>query len=174
VNFGKAAGASIEHPHAQLVAIGFVPPAVERALHRFAGSGRDLVALEIDDAIDGEHGVLQGSAFAWCPPAARSPYEIVVAHPASGARFDRAPDDELAAVSHATRRSVASIEAVLGEVPYNIVVHTAPGDVTRDFHWYVRITPRVTVRAGFEDGTDLFVNTVPPETAAAALREAVR
>jgi UDPglucose--hexose-1-phosphate uridylyltransferase len=40
VNYGRAAGASIEHPHAQLVALGFVPPAVEHGLQLFAAAAR--------------------------------------------------------------------------------------------------------------------------------------
>jgi UDPglucose--hexose-1-phosphate uridylyltransferase len=172
VNYGKAAGASIEHPHAQLIALGFVPPEVARSLQRFDAAGRDLVAIAMEENLDGAHGVLHGDAVAWCPYASRGPYEVLVAHPSSGPRFDQAPDTEVAAVAQATRRVLAAIATVLGDVPYNVIVHTAPLGATR-FHWYVRVLPRVAVRAGFEEATGLFVNTVPPETAAAALREVV-
>ena len=37
-------------------------------------------------------------------------------------------------------------------------------------HWYVEVTPRVSVVAGFEQATGVLVNTVPPEDAAVALR----
>jgi UDPglucose--hexose-1-phosphate uridylyltransferase len=174
VNYGKAAGASIEHPHAQLIALGFAPPSVASALARFERAGIDLVALALDEALDGNHGVLQGDAFAWCPRASLAPWEVLVAHPAAGARFDTAPDTHLASVAEATRRVLAVYGDVLGDVPYNVVVHTAPAGVVAGYHWYVRIVPRVAVRAGFEEGTGLFVNTVAPEHAAAALREVVR
>ena len=52
VNHGKPAGASIEHPHAQLVALDFVPPAVSDDLARFERSGRDLVADALSTAAD--------------------------------------------------------------------------------------------------------------------------
>jgi UDPglucose--hexose-1-phosphate uridylyltransferase len=55
--------------------------------------------------------------------------------------------------------------------PYNLVVHTAPG-ADAVFHWYVEITPRISIVAGFEQGTGVLVNTVPPEQAAEALRSA--
>jgi UDPglucose--hexose-1-phosphate uridylyltransferase len=173
INWGPAAGASIEHPHAQLLALAIQPPTVVAALRRFASAERDLVALAMDDALDGNHGVLHGAASAWCPPSSRSPYEVLVAHPASGPRFDEAPDDEVAAVAETTRRVLAAIEAVHGDVPYNVVINTAPAGVDRGFHWYVRISPRLTVVAGFEEGTGIFVNTTSPERAAAALREAI-
>jgi UDPglucose--hexose-1-phosphate uridylyltransferase len=172
VNHGKAAGASIEHPHAQLVVLGFTPPAAAAVVARFAAAGRDLVADAMREALDGAHGVLAGDAPAWCPPASRTPYEVLVAHPDAGPRFDLAPGEVLAPVAHATRRALVALTNVLGEVPYNVVVHGAPAGVTRDHHWYVRITPRVSVTAGFEDGTGVYVNTVPPERAAAELREA--
>jgi UDPglucose--hexose-1-phosphate uridylyltransferase len=173
INHGRGAGASLGHPHAQLVALPFVPPEVAFSLSRFRVAGEDLVALEMDDALEGVHGVLHGAASAWCPPAARSPYEVLVAHPDSGAGFDRAPDDEVAAVAEATRRVLWALHEVLGDVPYNVVVHTAPGGVQHDYHWYVRVRPRVTIPAGFEDGSGLFVNTVDPAAAAAALRAAI-
>jgi UDPglucose--hexose-1-phosphate uridylyltransferase len=174
VNYGRAAGASIEHPHAQLIALAFVPPSVAGALARFERAGVDLVALALDEALDGDHGVLQGDAFAWCSSAAHSPWEVLVAHPAAGPRFDTAPDDQVASVAEVTRRVVGAYATVLGDVPYNVVVHTAPRGTVAGYHWYVRVAPRVTVRAGFEEGTGLFVNTVAPEHAAAALREVVR
>ncbi|MCU1428909.1 MAG: galactose-phosphate uridylyltransferase [Actinomycetia bacterium] len=173
VNSGRAAGASIEHPHAQVVALPLVPPAVSRALERFAAAGRDLVATASNDALDGTHGVLRGDALAWCPPASRSPYEVLIAHLASGPRFDRAPDDEIATVARATRHVLAAVAGVLDDPPYNVVVHTAPAGTDDGFHWYVRIVPRVSVVAGFEEGTGMFVNTMPPELAATALREAL-
>jgi UDPglucose--hexose-1-phosphate uridylyltransferase len=63
------------------------------------------------------------------------------------------------------------LASLLGEPPYNLVIHTAPREARPGFHWYVRITPRLSVIAGFERGTGLYVNIVPPELAAGALRE---
>ena len=56
-------------------------------------------------------------------------------------------------------------------MPYNVVVHSAPRDAT-PYHWYVEVTPRLTVVAGFEQATGILVNTVPPDQAAELLREA--
>jgi UDPglucose--hexose-1-phosphate uridylyltransferase len=173
-NYGKAAGASIEHPHAQLVALDFVPPAVERATGRFAAVADDLVARLLAADGEREHHVLRdhGGAVAWCAPASLSRYEVMVADPAAGARFDQERDDVLASMARATRRVAAAVAGALGDVPYNAVVHTAPATGVHRYHWYVRFTPRVSVRAGFEEGTGVLVNTVAPEAAAAHLREA--
>jgi UDPglucose--hexose-1-phosphate uridylyltransferase len=175
VNHGRAAGASIEHPHAQLVAVGFVPPKVASAQHRFASAGRDLVDATRRDAERAGVVVLPGDVAAWCPVASVSPYEIVLAHAGAGARFDAAPDEVVAAVGRALRRALGAMHTVLGDVPYNVVVHTAPAtvDPTGEYHWYVEVTPRLTVTAGFEDATGVFVNVVAPELAANELREAI-
>ncbi len=78
INHGVAAGASIEHPHAQLVALDFVPPAVEHAVRRFEAAGHDLVAADLDGAADALQ-VIDGPAPAWCPRAPSTPYELRVA-----------------------------------------------------------------------------------------------
>jgi UDPglucose--hexose-1-phosphate uridylyltransferase len=58
---------------------------------------------------------------------------------------------------------------VLGDPPYNLVVHTAPPGAG-PYHWYIEITPRLSVVAGFEQATGILVNSMPPERAATELR----
>ena len=172
VNHGKPAGASIEHPHAQLVALDFVPPAVNDDLARFERSGRDLVADSLSTARGSQYAVIDGPAPAWCNPGASEPFEVLVAHRSTRARFDEATDAEIEVVARTTHAALARLSTVLGDPPYNLVIHTAPPTARPGYHWYVRITPRLTVIAGFERGSGLFVNVVPPEFAATALREA--
>jgi UDPglucose--hexose-1-phosphate uridylyltransferase len=172
VNHGKAAGASIEHPHGQVVAIDFVPPAVDAALTRFANSDHDPVAEQHRTTRGTDYGVVDGDVAIWCPPAASAPFEFVCAALASGPRFDSAPRDEVAAVALALQDGLQRLERVVGAVAYNVIVHTAPRADDRPFHWYVRVLPRITVTAGFEFGTGVLVNVVPPEQVAPALRDA--
>jgi UDPglucose--hexose-1-phosphate uridylyltransferase len=171
VNHGAAAGASIEHPHAQLVALDFVPPAVSDDLARFERSGRDLVADSLSTARGSVYAVIDGPAPAWCTPGASEPFEVLVAHRSTRARFDEATDAEIEVVARSTRDVLGRLAGLLGDPPYNLVIHTAPPAARPGYHWYARITPRLTVTAGFERGTGLFVNVVPPEHAAAALRD---
>ena len=172
VNQGRQAGASIEHPHAQVVALGFVPPEVRAEQDRFVSTGRDLVAEALAAHRSSALSVIDGPAVAWCPPASASPFEVLVAHRSTRARLDEAPDPEVAVVARAANEVLARIHSALGDVAYNLAIHTAPGGAPPGGHWYVRITPRVSVTAGFEHATGVFVNVVPPEVAAAALRDA--
>ncbi len=173
VNQGRAAGSSIDHPHAQIVGLDFVPPAVKAEQDRFTAAGRDLVAEALAAHRSSELSVVDGPAVAWCPPASSSPFEILVAHRSTRARFDEAPDAEVAVVARASHEALALVDAALGGIDYNLTLHTAPRGAPPGGHWYVRITPRVSVVAGFEHSTGVFVNVVPPEVAAGALREAV-
>ena len=163
VNSGRSAGASIEHPHAQLVALDFVPPRVRALMTRFTedaySSGR-------------EHVVVDGGAVAWCPPASSSAFRVRIAVADAGARFDEAHDDAIAALSAVLHETMRRVHIVLGAVPYNVVVETAPRDHVRDFRWWVDVVPRLGVAAGFEMGTGMWVNSVAPADAAAALRDA--
>jgi UDPglucose--hexose-1-phosphate uridylyltransferase len=167
INHLKGAGASIAHPHAQVLALELVPRAVEEALARFRTAGIDLVTADVLD----DH-VVQSSdqVTTWCPPASSSQYLLRLAHEAAGECFDRADDPTIGAVALALRDALRRVRAALGDVPYNVVVHTAPHDA-RPFHWYVEVTPRLSVIAGFEQATGILVNTVPPDQAAEVLRE---
>jgi UDPglucose--hexose-1-phosphate uridylyltransferase len=170
VNHGSAAGASIEHPHAQVIALDLVPPAVESAFRRVNAAGDDLVAAAAAGAVGRGLAVIEGPAAAWCPAAASAPYEMRVAHRSTRAHFDEATDAEIAVVARATREALLRLDGVLGHPAYNLVVHTAPPGPPGFFHWYVEVRPRVAVVAGFELGTGVYVNVVAPEDAAAQLR----
>ena len=166
VNHGKAAGASIEHPHGQLVALDFVPPRIRTLAGRFAAAERDLV---VDDARHGEI-VSAGDVNVWCPHASLTPFAVRIALSVAGARFDESSDDETDAVALALHDLVGRYHRLLGEPSYNLVVSSAPRDAAGPFHWWIDAVPRLTVRAGFELGTGIWVNTVPPADAARALR----
>jgi len=173
VNEGGGAGASLEHSHAQLYALPFVPAAVARERERAgaygertAGSGllSDVLVEEVRRqerlvAIDDEAALV-------CPWASRSPFELRVIPRREAARFE---DDEAGAAMIGTAMRV--LAARFGGPPeLNLWVRTAPRGAEQ-FHWHVDIAPRLTVKAGFELGTGVDINIYPPERAASDLRE---
>ena len=175
VNEGGGAGASLEHTHAQLYALPFVPAAIARERERFAsyaehagGSGllADVLAEEVRRrerlvAIDDEAALI-------CPWASRSPFELRVVPRAEEARFEESEGG-----GEMIRTALRALAARFGGSPeLNLWVRSAPAGAER-FHWHVDIVPRLSVRAGFELGTGVDINTYPPEQAAADLREAL-
>jgi UDPglucose--hexose-1-phosphate uridylyltransferase len=163
VNQGKAAGASIEHPHAQLIALGDVPPRAQVRLDRFTPAAF---------ADDQENRVAGGDVVTWCPPASATPFTVRLALAEGGPRFDEASDDAARAVGAALRDTIASVRRVLGDIAYNVMIETAPRDHPGPFRWWIDVVPRISVSAGFELATGLSVNIVAPTAAAEALRTA--
>jgi UDPglucose--hexose-1-phosphate uridylyltransferase len=175
VNEGGGAGASLEHTHAQLYALDFVPAAIarerERAgsyAERTAGAGllTDVLIEEVRRkdrlvAIDDEAALI-------CPFASRGPFELRVIPRREVAKFE---DDALGAGMIATAMRILAKR--FGAPPeLNLWVRTAPRGADQ-FHWHVDIAPRLTIKAGFELGTGVDINIYPPEQAAADLREAL-
>jgi UDPglucose--hexose-1-phosphate uridylyltransferase len=176
VNEGGGAGASLEHSHAQLYALPFVPAAVARERERFgayrertAGGGllSDILVEEVRRrdrlvAIDDEAALI-------CPWASRSPFELRIIPRAEAASF--AEDTAGAAMMRTALRALA---ARFGGAPeLNLWIRTAPRD-GEHFHWHVDIAPKLTIKAGFELSTGVDINVYPPERAAADLREVLQ
>ena len=170
INHLPAAGASMVHPHAQVFALDFVPTAVERALARFAAAGTDLVLADAapeDLVVD-----RRGAVTTWCPHASTARWMFRIAHDDAGPELATAADDVVVEVGLALRDGLARLaRAVGGDVPYNTVIYAAPGG-QGPFHWYVEVTPRVSIAAGFEQATGILVNSTPPEQAVIDLRKA--
>jgi UDPglucose--hexose-1-phosphate uridylyltransferase len=181
-NVGPAAGASLEHVHSQLVALPGVPDVVAQELAScrdyFLQHGRPLMAdLIAHELAAGERVVAATAHFvAFCPPAARCPYETWVLPRQSQPSFEATQTGELGELSRIVQDVVGRIERAGNFPAYNCVLHTQPFDTpTPDhYHWHIEIIPRLTKVAGFEWGTGCFINPLPPEAAAAHLRASPR
>ena len=68
------------------------------------------------------------------------------------------------------RDSLVALRDIHGDISYNLVFHTAPHHYNGSYHWHVHLFPKLVTTAGFERGTGVMINIVPPETAAAQLR----
>jgi UDPglucose--hexose-1-phosphate uridylyltransferase len=170
LNQGRAAGASIAHPHAQLVAVDFVPAAVTSAVERFRAAGTDLVIADVEAAEEHELVVTsERTVRAWCSRAAASPFEVRVSPIDAGPDFAGARDGQVNDVAVVLRSVLASLVDILERPDYNVVFHTAARDAAH--HWWLEIVPRISVAAGFELATGVSVNVVDPATATIALRE---
>ena len=174
VNHGREAGASLEHPHGQLLGMPFVPGELAdelAAFVRFEGSCLLCTAVEAEMSAGHRVVVADDRAVAVCPFWSGSPYEMLVVPLAHGAHLAQSAPGDVVAVGRAIRDALALLTDVVGDVAYNIVFHTAPHHAEGAFHWHVHVLPRVTSIAGFEQGTGVMINIVAPEQAAQELRE---
>jgi UDPglucose--hexose-1-phosphate uridylyltransferase len=174
VNEGGAAGASLEHTHAQLYALPFVPASVARERER-AGAYRERTAgggllgeILVEEMRRSERLVaIDDEAALICPWASRSPFELRIVPRAEAPSF--AEDTVGAAMLGTALRLLARR---LGGAPdLNLWIRTAPRGEPEGFHWHIDIAPRLSIKAGFELGTGVDINIYPPERAAADLRE---
>jgi UDPglucose--hexose-1-phosphate uridylyltransferase len=175
VNERREAGASLPHTHAQLYALDFVPAAIARERERASAyttrtMGQsllgDLVAEEVRRrerivAIDEE-------AVLMAPYASRLPFQLMLAPRKPRARFEDEGPSGAALLHDGLRRLARHLGS---SPPLNLWVRTAPRGA-EDFCWRIDVLPRLTHLAGLELSTDVNLNIVAPEHAAAVLRDA--
>ena len=173
INHGREAGASLAHPHGQLLGLPFVPGEVleeQRGFSRFEG-GCILCATVEAELVDGPRVVFSNAEVVCiCPFWSGSPFEMMIIPRSHDLHLTDSTDATLAAMGIALRDAVAHLHEVIGDLSYNVVIRTAPHHYTGAFHWYVSIFPKLVTTAGFERGTGVLINIMPPELAAEHLR----
>jgi len=175
VNEGREAGASLPHTHAQLYALGFVPAAVARERERFTAhanrtQGRNLLEDLVQEEVRRRERVvsIDSEAVAICPFASRVPFQLQIVPRRPRPRYQ---DDGPLGASLLSD-VLGRLAGVLGALPpLNLWVRTAPRGAAY-FCWRIDVMPRLTHLAGLELGTGVNLNILPPERAAALLREA--
>ena len=180
-NHGGPAGSSLPHPHSQIVATPVVPQRFRQlfdvARRHYDDYGSclyvDVAAAEIAEGtrvIAATEDIL-----VFAPYASTVPYETWLLPRTHQACFADADDELLVAAARLLRDLLRGLRRVLGDVPYNYVVVSAPNDEehTAYFTWHLQLLPRLAPAAGFELGTGMAINPVTPEHAAARLRAAI-
>ncbi len=179
-NHGEAAGASLEHPHSQLIALPIVPKQVveelEGAKQYFIYKERcvfcDIVRQEIDNGV---RVVAENDQFVTLAPyAPRFPFETWILPKRHESAFENSSSAMFEQLARALRSLLAKASNVLDNPAYNLVIHSSPvQDANNEYyHWHIEFMPKLTKTAGFEWGTGFYINPTPPEEAAKFLREA--
>src|SRR5436309_177901 len=170
-NHGAAAGATLSHPHSQIIALPVVPARLESELagarRYFDYRGRcvycDILSQEISD---GRRLVTQNAEFiALAPFASRFPFEVLVLPRRHDAFFWTLSKQQVEALAEILQDVLRRYRLALRDPPYNYVIHTAPpGHPGPEvYHWQVEVMPKLTDVAGFERGSGVFINPTPPE-----------
>ena len=185
-NDGPQAGATIAHPHSQIIATPITPKRVKEELRGAETYFKLKERCVFCDIIDeekriGERIVYENEHFvSFCPYWSRFPFEIWLLPKKHELNFysSRAHLFEMAL---ALKTTMEKLSQVLNNPQYNYIVHSGPNMFARrgywqtiqdDYHWHFEIIPRLTKVAGFEWGTGFYINPTPPEDAAKYLREA--
>lgn len=178
-NCGKDAGATLSHPHSQLIAMPMVPIRIKQELNGartyYELKERciycDIVLEEIKHV---ERVVIENDDFvAICPYASRFPFEIWVLPKRHDPMYEDIQDNELKNLASIMQSINKKLNLALENPPYNYLLHTSPlkdGNL-KYYHWHIETIPKLSGIGGFEWGTGFYINPVPPEEAAKFLRE---
>ena len=173
VNSGREAGASVDHPHGQLLGMSFVPRELVEEQAGFARfAGRCLLCTTLDAEENVGHRVVYADerVLVICPFWSGSPYEMMIIPRTHCPHLHHSPPADLKAVGKALRETLGSLREVVGDVAYNLVFHSAPYRAPEPYHWHVHVVPKLTTVAGFELGTGVLINIKNPEQAAEELK----
>jgi UDPglucose--hexose-1-phosphate uridylyltransferase len=185
-NHGPEAGATLAHPHLQIIASPLVPSLVLEKANRQAEylkiNGQCLLChMRQQESLRNERMIHCGRHFTSLAPwASRLPYEMMVLPNTHQSRFQETTDEQLADLAETLAESLGGLLAVHSDPPLNIIIHEAPlanygsagyGSSDADpFHWHLEILPRLSRMAGFEAGTGFTINSISAEHAARVIR----
>jgi len=191
-NWGSVAGASLEHSHAQIIALPIVPRhVVERincAVSHKKTTGHCLICDIIHAELSLKTRVVRDSRdlVAITPYASRFPFEIHIYPKNHEPDFINSSDALLVSLAEMLKEVLFGLRIALIDPPFNYMIHTRPRIPANpklapnpqspnliDSHWHLEISPRLTQVAGFEWGTGFYINPTPPEQAAQFLRDVI-
>lgn len=182
-NHGREAGASLVHPHYQLIALAMVPPHIQAEIqgcfHYFQAHHNCIYCdiIKEEKALD-ERVVYESDHFIVISAyASRSPFETWILPKSHQARFEDISKDELKHLSYVLKVTLGQLYTKLNDPPLNFYIHTMPNlhdghsmNEEASYHWHLTIFPRITTWAGFEFATGIPINPVIPEDAVKFLK----
>ncbi|MGF3522544.1 MAG: galactose-1-phosphate uridylyltransferase [Candidatus Bathyarchaeia archaeon] len=178
-NHGSDAGASLSHAHSQVIATPFTPKVLSdemtasRSYHE--RNSRCIFCDLIKRETQTPRHIMDNEHFAvFSPYASIHPLEFWVLPKRHSINFIDLTEEETKAFAETLKATMQALKKVANDPPYNYGFHLALSRDTREYyHWHLEVYPKLTIWAGFEKSTGVYINTVPPETAAAELKKAI-
>jgi UDPglucose--hexose-1-phosphate uridylyltransferase len=178
-NYGLEAGASLTHAHSQVIATPFVPPILQEESNaskaHYEKHGRCIFCDIIEQETNGPRLISENSDFVvFAPYASINPMEFWIAPKKHAANMLNLSDIEISAFAKTLKGSLKVLEDLVNDPPYNYCFHLSVDKKAEDYyHWHIEVYPKISIWAGFEINTGIYINTIPPETAAESFRKAL-
>jgi UDPglucose--hexose-1-phosphate uridylyltransferase len=177
-NHGTRAGASLVHPHSQVIGLPVIPKDIIERMNesiRFHEVHRECIFCRVlsSELDSGERIVINSKSFTvFVPYAAYSPFAMWIFPKRHSSSFTDVTGEELPELASVLRQALRKLYFGVNDPDYNYIVRTAPKgyESSSFFHWYITIVPRLTRTAGFELGSGMFINPSIPEENAEYLR----
>ncbi|WP_319507129.1 DUF4931 domain-containing protein [uncultured Methanolobus sp.] len=169
-NWGKKAGASLEHTHTQLIAIPIMPSSVTKEKKAM----EELESCPYCKIVEKENGkerqVYENDDFILISPYfSRVPYETWILPKQHVNHISALSDEMLLSLGDCIRTAVSLLDRTIPELAYNYMFFQVEHDLS--YHFNIRIAPVTSIAAGFEKNTDIYINSMPPEIAVQHLLE---
>lgn len=152
-NHGFHAGASLLHPHSQLVV---VPSQIN-----LDTLNREPINNIVDE---------NDSFTVYCPDFSQWPYEVWITPKQTNTIFGNITDAEITHLAKSMQQVLVQLKKIHANSIWSNDAYGYNYYIYHKTNWYIRIIPRFVSRAGFELGTGLNVNIVDPADAASAYR----
>lgn len=177
-NHGPSAGATVGHPHSQIIALPIIPLDVSRSLKGsekyFVKHGKcahcEVLKKEFRD---NKRIIIKNKDFvAISPFASHFSFETRIYPIKHRAKFEEINDSEKKNLAQILRQTLAKVRKAMNDTNFNFFIHTAPvkSENFLHYHWHLEILPRTNIWAGLELGSGTEVVKIPPEEAAKILR----
>jgi len=178
-NYGGGGGASLTHPHTQLVATSITIPSVVEEL-RFSKRlykrlGECPYCRLIRKEVNSPRLIYMNDSFAVIAPyAPRNPYETMIIPLTHSTTILEMKDEEITALADVLNKLLTSYKVCLGDIDYNFWIHIAPKGIGNEYyHWHIEFLPMTTLWGGLEKGGNVYVVTTKPEDYSKELKEAI-
>ncbi len=177
-NKGMKAGASISHPHSQIIATAFIPKKVEQEIKRkkeyFKKHKRPLLLDIVNEELRLNKRVIsQNNTFvAFCPFASEYPFEILITRKNFVSSLKELELNEIEDLSQILQVAHQKLQKTLGDFDFNMIFKDLPTDqdnIKEYTGFYIQIIPRIYNLAGYELATEIKINPIIPETASSEL-----
>jgi UDPglucose--hexose-1-phosphate uridylyltransferase len=179
-NYGREAGASLSHAHSQIIATPTVPRTVKEemaASKAFYEKHQKCVFCDIiEKETKSPRLILDNSSFVvFAPYASVHPLEFWILPKKHGVNILKLTDAEITAFAETLKTSLKALKDLVNDPPYNYGFHLSINREAEDYyHWHLEVYPQLSIWAGFEKNTGMYINTVKPEASAAELRKTIR
>ncbi len=181
-NFGRNAGASLSHPHSQLIAMPLAPIRVAQEIEGAAAymkKSGTCVFCDIlrQEKLNGKRVVGENDDFlAVTPYASRFSFETWILPKKHESHFELTEPGSVRGLAGIVKSVLGKLRVSMEDFSYNLIVHSMPVQdaPAAHYHWHVEIMPKLSQAAGFEWGTGFYINTVSPEDAAKMMNSGKR
>ena len=179
-NYGQQAGASLSHAHSQIIATPIIPTIIQEELNAskayYGKHGKCVFCDIIEQESKGPRLVYESPDFVvFAPYASINPMEFWIMPKKHARQHPSLNDAEVSAFAKTLKASLKGLKDLVNDPPYNYGFHLAINKEAQDYyHWHLEVYPKLSIWAGFEISTGIYINTVTPETAADSLRKAIK